>query len=432
MRKQPASTPPVINTNQYQQARAEQICTQVRAYRLITPLFGGGVLPAEADPVTIIRGSEIRGHLRFWWRACRGGQFNNDLQRMKEVEDKIWGAASKRETDKQHDSEEHQQQQTDKQQLEYKQSVQIEVKAKKPEDKDYVSPFIESDYNTASEVPKYLAFPLEKIQRPVCKNITFTLTISFPKEYQKDVEAALWAWETFGGLGARTRRGFGALRLLTINQRAVTDLPPSANFNHVREWIKYKLAYHVIAGSLPPGVPQLSPHTLFGFTQRRESAEDVWKDLANTLRRFRQAAQKQDKQKWTGLKEVKQIVQNYPRQPDNTFPKAAFGLPIVYHLDDELDVALQGASDGQERLASPLILRPLQFRDGESLGLALLLTGTHIKDDSNIPPGGLTLKWHGNEPGNNTSKDITVPVRQGQEDILQLFMDKIRPERKQR
>jgi hypothetical protein len=37
MRKQPAITPPVINTNQYQQARAEQIGTQVREYRLITP-----------------------------------------------------------------------------------------------------------------------------------------------------------------------------------------------------------------------------------------------------------------------------------------------------------------------------------------------------------------------------------------------------------
>ena len=61
-----------------------QLISQVRQYELITPLFGGGVEPAVADPVTVVRGSEIRGHLRFWWRACRGGQFGGDLARMKE------------------------------------------------------------------------------------------------------------------------------------------------------------------------------------------------------------------------------------------------------------------------------------------------------------------------------------------------------------
>jgi len=70
------------------------LVTLVRRYELITPLFGGGVEPGVADPVTVIRGSEIRGHLRFWWRACRGGQFGGSLTRMKEAEDLLWGAAS--------------------------------------------------------------------------------------------------------------------------------------------------------------------------------------------------------------------------------------------------------------------------------------------------------------------------------------------------
>jgi len=70
------------------------LVTLVRRYQLITPLFGGGVEPGVADPVTLIRGPEIRGHLRFWWRACRGGQFGGSLTRMKEAEDLLWGAAS--------------------------------------------------------------------------------------------------------------------------------------------------------------------------------------------------------------------------------------------------------------------------------------------------------------------------------------------------
>src|SRR6266511_4231124 len=74
-------------------ARADYI-TQTREYELITPLFGGGVEPAQADPVTVIRATEVRGHLRFWWRATRGGHFGADLRKMKEKEDEIWGAAS--------------------------------------------------------------------------------------------------------------------------------------------------------------------------------------------------------------------------------------------------------------------------------------------------------------------------------------------------
>ena len=48
---------------------------QIRSYKVITPLFGGGVTPNEKDPVTTVRGSSVRGHLRFWWRATRGGEF---------------------------------------------------------------------------------------------------------------------------------------------------------------------------------------------------------------------------------------------------------------------------------------------------------------------------------------------------------------------
>src|SRR5205085_10778174 len=65
-----------------------------RKYELITPLFGGGVKAGENDNITPISGKAIRGHLRFWWRATRGGQFNGDLEAMKAREAEIWGAAS--------------------------------------------------------------------------------------------------------------------------------------------------------------------------------------------------------------------------------------------------------------------------------------------------------------------------------------------------
>src|SRR5579863_5199518 len=90
MRKKPAlDTPPAVTFKEL------DIITQKREYQLITPLYGGGAIPAESDLVTVVRGSEVRGHLRFWWRACRGGKFK-DVATMKEAEDAIWGAAYKK------------------------------------------------------------------------------------------------------------------------------------------------------------------------------------------------------------------------------------------------------------------------------------------------------------------------------------------------
>src|SRR6266480_7976607 len=91
--------PPEISPQNVTPQKHDDIITQVREYKLITPLFGGGVEKSEADPVTIIRGTEIRGQLRFWWRACRAGNYTN-VKDLKEAEDKIWGAANKKPTEK--------------------------------------------------------------------------------------------------------------------------------------------------------------------------------------------------------------------------------------------------------------------------------------------------------------------------------------------
>src|SRR6266567_6312018 len=89
MRKQPNNPPEVTSQKQ------DNIITQIREYKLITPLFGGGVTAGEGDPVTLIRGTEIRGLLRFWWRACHGGNYKT-LEELKKAEDKIWGVANKK------------------------------------------------------------------------------------------------------------------------------------------------------------------------------------------------------------------------------------------------------------------------------------------------------------------------------------------------
>jgi CRISPR-associated protein Cmr1 len=70
-----------------------ELTTQVRDYELITPLMGGGVKAGYADLESPIHVKAIRGHLRFWWRATRGGQYPTITQ-LRESEINLWGAAS--------------------------------------------------------------------------------------------------------------------------------------------------------------------------------------------------------------------------------------------------------------------------------------------------------------------------------------------------
>ncbi|KWX06696.1 hypothetical protein TR75_05165 [Hydrogenibacillus schlegelii] len=158
----------------------------------------------------------------------------------------------------------------------------------------------------------YVAFPLQSTRGEprlppgrVIRGVKFALELIYPKRHQEDVHAALWAWETFGGLGARTRRGFGAIRLVEIDGRRI---PPPATVDDVRRDIEKKLKQYVgVDGKWPPGVPHLHPHMRLkvigpsgpragssGDDGRFRSAqtcyrnvEDAWTELVSKLRAFR-------------------------------------------------------------------------------------------------------------------------------------------------
>jgi CRISPR-associated protein Cmr1 len=348
--------------------------TQTRHYRLITPLFGGGVEPGRCDPVTVVRAGEIRGHLRFWWRATRGGQFSGNLARMKEAEDALWGAAGNEQDGG---------------------PSKVEVVVHKAAQNQRGRPFIAQNPK-GKEVPigkpdslySYVAFPLRDTpELPVLENVAFSLTITFPKENDEDVEAALWAWETFGGIGARTRRGFGALQLCKIDGVDQSDLPV-ANREAVSKWLQSRLAQ--FTGTWPDNVPHLSSTTSFKVTQPKGNALDAWKFLIERLKNFRQPPPRSQRN-WQDVDAVAQFIkqnpgQNTPLQPISIakFQRAVFGLPIVYQnlkvrgLPEQM--TLQGATKEQERLASPLILRPLACDDGKTVGVGLILQGTQLPE----------------------------------------------------
>ncbi|MCW5971346.1 MAG: type III-B CRISPR module RAMP protein Cmr1 [Blastocatellales bacterium] len=419
MRKPPVSPPEVAKKSD------DQLTVLKRTYKLITPLFGGGVEPGEADPVTIIRGASVRGQLRFWWRACRSPQFAT-LTDLKHREDSIWGST---ETPSQ---------------------VTVQVAVDKSQIGRAEAAFETGtgrNPNPSSEIAPYAAFPLQpdKNQRggggweskSVRIGVSFDLTLRFPNDLKSDVAAALWAWETFGGIGGRTRRGFGALQLVKDNEQTITPPYPE----EVKQRIIDGLREHVAEGTSLQDIPCLVRDIDFTRDARLIVTKDpfnpveMWKQLIEKLKLFRQARYKKDfgLSKWPEANEIRRQAGRQPKFPQDSpkpelvrkFPRGVFGLPIIFHFpQDKLpDATLTGAE--HDRLASPLILRPLACAQGKAVGLALILNTPQTL------PDGVVLRRDG-FPADPVSVNLTkdeaarVPPLQGQTDVLQAFLNTLK------
>ena len=173
--------------------------------------------------------------------------------------------------------------------------------------------------------------------------------------------------------------------------------------------------------------PQLIHTHVTGPTKE---PKDAWSILIRRLSEFRQTPYGRDGSSlWPEAEAIREITKN--GHSTRKFPRAAFGLPIVFHFIGgvPVDTTLQGAEQEHDRLASPLILRPLKCKDGQivkAVGVALVL------DTLRTPPKGLLLSEKGNEdhPHSVNSalspKEATaLPMLKGETDILKAFLKHI-------
>ncbi|MER3438526.1 MAG: type III-B CRISPR module RAMP protein Cmr1, partial [Chloroflexota bacterium] len=174
--------------------------------KVVTPMFGGSDTPGEVDPELPVRGSTIRGHLRFWWRACVAHRYATGEQ-LFASESELWGATSGSEG------------------LPAKIDVEVEIRhpgVAYPAESQPMSP---QQWMRDDGYPAYALFPFQRQtstnqppKRARC-DVEFTLRVWLAAHVKDDergrlereARAAVWAWITFGGIGARTRRGCGTL-----------------------------------------------------------------------------------------------------------------------------------------------------------------------------------------------------------------------------
>ena len=195
----------------------------------------------------------------------------------------------------------------------------------------------------------YVAFPLEEGDS-LLEGVKFHLTLTCPKDAESEIADALWAWESFGGIGARTRRGLGAIACTKIecNGKTETITPPAAN--EVVQYIEAGLKKHVADGIFPDNLPRLpQTKTNVRVTHKQNDPDAAWKLLIKQLKEFRQNRRQNPvnrnvpgRSNWPEPDAIRRIFGTNPSSKHGAalsstdkFPRSVFGLPIIFQFKRE-------------------------------------------------------------------------------------------------
>lgn len=231
-------------------------------------------------------------------------------------------------------------------------------------------------------------------------------------ENQKaELTDALRWWASFGGIGARTRRGLGAVS---------------------------------IAGMAPVKAEEagLSGCRLVIAPATRPTALQAWQEAVKKLADFRQGEgtgrnpgqtkNRPGRSRWPEPASIRAATGSHRIKEDGTsfapaagtpqiYPRAAFGLPIVFHFQGERtdqqsdpgpkDFTLEPADVGGqrvERMASPLILGPYRGEHGKWHAAALLLPD-RLDDHARLVLRGANLSRAGQVLQENALENQGLP-----------------------
>jgi CRISPR-associated protein Cmr1 len=338
--------------------------------KTVTPLFLGGAEPNESAE---LRAPSIKGAMRFWYRAIDPDYREN--------EPKIFGSTDEGEG-----------------------SFLLKVTSQNLLHGNY------GDSRWDRTKTSYLGFgPINRgrTTRPYIKSGSeFSIEIIFKPKIQKDVllkvEKSLWALFMFGGLGARSRKGFGSLMVIEINPTSL-NLPWKFNdFQSLKETIKQ------FWGSIPK-TSGLQEHTCWSLDARcvvvdkETNGESALEWLGDELHKYRSY----HGDNLPNFKKLDHDAMLYYLK-NGTIPNAlplrtAFGLPHNYFFTRSLDRVggeinlMDGKQKG--RRASPLLLHIQELTNGKACVVATFLPARLI-------PIGKKVTISGNR---QTPTDLELP-----------------------
>ncbi len=348
---------------------------------VVTPLFGGSPTAGVVDPERPITGQTVRGHLRFWWRACNASRFTT-AEEMFANEARLWGSVGGSEEPV---------------------PSSLNVRVRLLDSGRHVN--LREKDNRSRPVwrrgyPSYALFPFqESNDKPVADacltGVRFQLTVSAAMHITsdqasglvKEIESAVWAWITFGGIGARTRRGCGSLWCTDAN------FQPPSDTRRIASWLQDRAGRHVAGGSGSGLQPSLSG-ARFVVDEQTGGHIEAWQETVCVMADLRQKTgfarnpgqgNRPGRSRWPEPDTLRDILNiddrrhkpEHPARP--SFPRADLGLPIVFQQMQGSPTL--GPSEESTRMASPVILKPLAIAQDRSVPLVLVLNAPHVWDN---------------------------------------------------
>lgn len=420
---------------------------------LATPMIGGGADAGKVDVLWPIRPSSIRGQLRWWWRASFAGEFRS-VEAMRDAESAIFGGRVTQSTDSgERDS-----------LKEGALSITVNVQPQKtvhevPPRPDKEAYPTADAFEAAKRSQEDAAKRMDKLIPPYAWRLlesitalevaTFEAVLTYdPAELTEDqfrqIQVASLLWASFGGVGARTRRGCGSL-LLTEKGR-----PPTATVQKILK----------VAKQPPFDIPTLyNARLLLG--DERDSPKEAWQDALDVIEAFRKGyegnsqafstfkrergtpAAAKGHTPWPEADMIRRKDGNTDLDdPDrlewdtHAVPRARLGLPIIsrfQQLSADRRPAF-GYVPGQftvsggsvaSRLASPILARPIKV-DGNKWQGMLLVLNSPILDDADLQIESKPARRQGRNwviRGLDTSAQSAPYLGVGEfDDMLDLFV----------
>jgi CRISPR-associated protein Cmr1 len=392
-------------------------------FEVITPVFGGGAILNQkprthikpVDPVTPVRGATIRGHLRAWWRALYGVACGS-IEEMRRQETALWGAAS------------------------VPGAVSLSIVCDGL--KNLEESVFESRPNTnrtswnarslqGKENVAYGAFPLQhegsqhaetengkltRLRGPITLQVR---VLGLEAAAKQQISDTVEAWLVFGGIGGRTRRGFGA-----VGRSGTLDVKRFAS----------ELALRLPAPKLP--LPAFKGHQLV-VAGSLESADRALDFALGKLRKFRQGERigrnpgqqpnRPGRSRWPEADAIRRVVRRHdpahaPAHPVRKFPRAAFGMPIIFHFQSKTD---PGDStllpQGKDRLASPLRLGVARIGEKTYVPFALVFANRE-RFSAELKPKGDSAQPVETALRPDEAQWTNSPLN-GQNDVLLSFLE---------
>lgn len=323
-----------------------------------TPMFLGG---AEKENHPEFRSQSLKGLLRFWFRAIYP-----DLLPMEEA--RLFGSTKGRSA--------------------FRLKAGLDPEGRAIEG-------IKGDQRWNGTKTAYLGYGLINRDSDKKKTITtrpfwesgaeFIVDFQFHSglrlEDKKRILRSFWALSMFGGLGARSRRGFGSYRItnITMDEDLLKSLP-SFIFRNGTEYQNEVLRF-IQDMKLPKGKPSFSafsPDTCLAFTKDYDgyNGDKLLEKIGSVFHEFRSF---KSKTRDPVVKNDHDLIRNFLKNkitPTQSPCRAAFGLPhnyffssLDYNKKADLNCSIEFGVEG--RRASPLLIHVQEFKSNQPKSCAL-------------------------------------------------------------